>query len=102
MYPSYPAGAQPADRSKALIVSYCWTQDAERMGALITADGKAQPELIELVFRDLAAVHGVKVEWLRQFYTDGDYFAWDWNHDPLTMGLCYSPITVSSSISRSL
>jgi hypothetical protein len=39
-----------------------------------------------MVFRDLAAVHGVDVEWLKQFYTDGDYFAWDWNHDPLTMG----------------
>jgi len=72
--------------SKVLIVSYCWTQDAERMGALINSDGTAQPELIELVFRDLAAVHGVTVEWLQQFYTNGNCFAWDWLHDPLTMG----------------
>jgi len=67
-------------------VSYCWTQDAERIGALVNRDGTAKPELITMVFRDLAAVHGVTVEWLHQFYTDGDYFAWDWARDPLTMG----------------
>lgn len=72
--------------SKALIVSYCWTQDAERLGALINTDGTGKAGLIDLVFRDLAAVHGVTVEWLQQFYTDGDYFAWDWLHDELTMG----------------
>ena len=88
MYPSYPAESaiHPEKTSKALIVSYCWTQDAERLGALMNGDGTARPELIEMVFRDLAAVHGVTVEWLKQFYTEGDYFAWDWTHDPLTMG----------------
>ena len=72
--------------SKVLIVSYTWTQDAERMGALINGDGTAKPELIELIFRDLAAVHVVTVEWLKSFYTDGDYFAWDWLRNPLAMG----------------
>lgn len=67
-------------------MSYCWTQDAERLGSLMKGDGTASQVLIDMVFRDLAAVHGVTVQWLRQFYTDGDYFAWDWNHDPLTMG----------------
>ena len=86
VYPSYPQDAQPQNMSKVLIVSYTWTQDAERMGALINSDGTARPELIELIFRDLAAVHGVTVEWLKSFYTDGDYFAWDWLHNPLTMG----------------
>jgi len=86
VYPSYPAGAAPANMSKVLIVSYCWTQDAERLGALMHGDGTAEQELIDLVFRDLAAVHGVTVDWLQQFYTPGDYFAWDWLHDPLTMG----------------
>ena len=56
------------------------------MGALINRDGTARPELIDLIFRNLADVHGVSVEWLRGFYTDGDYFAWDWGRDPLTMG----------------
>jgi hypothetical protein len=72
--------------SKTLIVSYAWTQDAERIGALVNRDGTGQPELIDLVLRDLAAVHGVTVEWLQQYYTPGDYFAWDWARDPLTMG----------------
>ena len=71
--------------SKVLIASYCWTQDAERMGALMNGDGTGKPGLIEMVLRDLAAVHGVTVDWLKQYYT-GEYFAWDWLHDPLTMG----------------
>jgi hypothetical protein len=71
--------------SKALIVSYCWNQDAHRLGALMKGDGTAKPELIELALRDLAAVHKMEVEQLKEFYT-GEYFAWDWLHDPLTMG----------------
>ena len=96
MYPSYPKDAKPEEISKALIVSYAWTQDAERIGALINADGTAKPELIKVVFRDLAAVHGVSVEWLEQFYTDGDYFAWDWYQDPLTMGSRISLIVATT------
>jgi len=86
VYPSYKDVIKPKDTSKVLIVSYCWTQDAERLGAHIHRDGTATKELIDMAFRDLATVHGVEVNWLRGFYTDGDYFAWDWNHDPLTMG----------------
>ena len=86
VYPSYPEGATLENMSLVLIVSYCWTQDAERLGALMNGDGTARPELIDLVFHDLAAVHGVNVQWLRQFYTEGRYFAWDWLRDPLTMG----------------
>lgn len=72
-----------------LIVSYTLTQDAERMGALINSDGTARPELIGLIFRDLASLHGVTVDWLKSFWTEGDYFAWDWLHNPLTMGWCF-------------
>jgi len=86
VYPSYPDNPTPDTRSKVLIVSYCWTQDAERLGALIHSDGTAEPELIDLVFRNLAAVHGVHVQDIKNYYTPGDYFAWDWLHDPLTMG----------------
>lgn len=82
VYPSYPT---PEASSGVLIVSYCWTQDAERMGALINRDGSAQPELMQIVLRDLAAVHGITVAQLQQYYT-GEYFAWDWLHDHLTMG----------------
>jgi len=86
VYPSYPANATAANMSNVLIVSYCWTQDAERLGALIHGDGTADQQLIDVVFRDLAAVHDVAVDSLYTFYTAGDYFAWDWLHDPLTMG----------------
>ena len=89
VYPSYPANVPPEQRSSTLIVSYCWTQDAERMGALINDDGTVKPRLIHLIFRDLATVHGVTVEWLKQYYDPKDpsaCFAWDWLHDPLTMG----------------
>ena len=63
------------------------------MGALINKDGTAKPGLIDLVFRDLAAVHGVTVDWLKQYYT-GEYFAWDWSRDLLTMGLPFLPVAI--------
>ena len=85
MYPSYPHGVASDKISKVLIVSYCWTQDAERMGALINADGTVKPELVDLIFRNLATVHNINVEDIRKFDT-GEYFAWDWLHNPLTMG----------------
>ena len=75
----------PEAKSRVLIVSYCWTQDADRVSAFINRDGTVAPRFIDVVFRDLAAVHNVNVEWLRQFDT-GEYFAWDWLRDPLTMG----------------
>ena len=77
--------------SPVLIVSYCWTQDAERMGALINHNRTDQSRLIKMVLRDLAAVHGVTVDWLNQYYTDSDdnYYAWNWLQDPLTMGLYF-------------
>lgn len=91
MYPSYPDPARdpnPEDRSKVLIVSYCWTQDAERLGALMKGDGTARDELLDVVFRDLAAVHGMTdVNSIKQYFEA--YHAWDWLHDPLTMGSCF-------------
>ena len=82
-----------------LIASYCWTQDAERLGALIHPDGTAEPELIDLMFRGLAAVHGVEVGDIKKYYREGDYFAWDWLRDPLTMGWCFLPITAFAFLS---
>ena len=75
-----------------LIVSYCWTKDAERLGALIHPDGTVEPELIDAIFRDLAAVHGVEVDYIKQFYS-GEYFAWDWLGDPMAMGLSSFQVT---------
>ena len=70
--------------STVLIASFCWTQDAQRMGARMNGDGTMRPKLFDLVFRDLAAVHDVTSEWLLERYA-GQHFAWDWLHDPLTM-----------------
>ena len=85
--------------SKALIVSYCGIQDAERLGAFIHPDGTAEPELVDQVLRDLADIHGVTVPWLKKYYT-GEYFAWDWLRDPLTMGSCFFPVTVLTLLIR--
>ena len=101
MYPSYPKDAKPEDISKVLIVSYCWTQDAERLGVLMNGDGTAKPELIKIVLRDLAAVHGVPLDWLEKFYTPGDYFAWDWNHNLFSMGSHAPLIAATVMLKRS-
>lgn len=51
----------------------------------MNGDGTADPRLMDLVLRDLAAVHGTTVDVLQGFY-EGQYFAWDWLHNPNTMG----------------
>lgn len=100
MYPSYPGDAAPGNGSKVLIASYCLSEDADRLGALIRPDGTAELELIDLVFRDLAAVHGLEVDDIKKYYREGDYFAWDWLHDPLTMGWSFLPATTSTLLNR--
>ncbi|KAG2151158.1 flavin-containing amine oxidoreductase-domain containing protein [Suillus bovinus] len=85
VYPSY--GIYSSSPSTVLIASYCWTNDAERLGALINSGKDSYNEqLKELVLRDLAAVHGDKANY--QFLLDQfkDMHAWDWTCDPLTMG----------------
>jgi hypothetical protein len=83
VYPSYPDGNE---KSRVLIVSYCWTQDADRMASFIKGDGKADKQLIDLVFSNLAQLHDVPEKYLRDMYEEGDYFAWSWNQDPNAMG----------------
>lgn len=83
VYPSYGDGAGP--ESTVLIASYCWTNDAERTGSLIgTGDQDVEAQLKMLVLEDLAIVHGISVETLLGEYRD--MYAWDWNHNPHTMG----------------
>ena len=77
-------------KSSTLIVSYCWTQDAERLGALIDKDGKALPSLIDRVVIDLAEVHGVTRESIEGLFDrDKDVHAWDWYHYPETSGIYF-------------
>ncbi|EPQ57024.1 amine oxidase [Gloeophyllum trabeum ATCC 11539] len=82
VYPSYPENGTP---SNVIIASYCWTQDAERMGSLIREGPNTPgPDLIDLVLRDLARVHDVEFSYLKSLYKA--HHAYDWMHDPLTMG----------------
>ncbi|KAG0694126.1 hypothetical protein DFH29DRAFT_859812 [Suillus ampliporus] len=83
VYPSY--GVDSSSPSTVLIASYCWTNDAERLGSLInTGKEEYNEQLKELVLRNLAEVHNVPYDFL--FGQCLDVFAWDWNHNPLTMG----------------
>lgn len=83
VYPSY--GAYTAEASKTLIASYCWTNDAERLGSLIrTGEEDVEKQLKHLVLSNLAEVHNVTFEYLLERFVD--MHSWDWNHDPRTMG----------------
>ena len=90
VYPSYSfSDPVPTETTTVLIASYCWTYDAERLGALIgTGETQYDRQLLTLAIRDLAAVHNVDYDWLYMQVDDleKDVFAWDWNHNPLSQG----------------
>lgn len=82
-YPSY--------ETNVLIVTFVKLQDHGRVASLINPDGSAKPRLLEVIFRDLAAVHGVEVDYIKDRYEDTpeNFFAWDWSQDPTAMGYAY-------------
>ncbi|KAG0694127.1 hypothetical protein DFH29DRAFT_1073006 [Suillus ampliporus] len=83
VYPSY--GVHSNSPSTVLIASYCWTSDAERLGALInTGKEEYKEQLKELVLRNLSDVHDVPYDFLLGEFRE--IFSWDWSNDPLTMG----------------
>jgi hypothetical protein len=79
VYPSF--GNVQAGETTTLIASYCWTEDAERIGALIDQDDE---KLKTIVFKQLADIHNVDEEFLRGQLIG--FHAWSWSHDPHTMG----------------
>jgi len=79
VYPSF--GNVQAGETTTLIASYCWTDDATRMGALVDHDDKT---LLNLVLNDLAEIHNVDVGFLRGELIG--HKGWSWDHDPYTMG----------------
>jgi len=83
VYPSY--GVDSSTPSTVLIASYCWTNDAERLGSLINT-GKAEytDQLKDLVLCNLAEVHNLTYDFLLSQCED--MHAWDWGHDPLAIG----------------
>lgn len=83
IYPSH--GAESSTPSTVLLASYCWENDAERLGALInTGKIEYEEQLKELVLRNLAEVHNVDYSFLLDQYVD--MHAWNWGDNPLTAG----------------
>ena len=83
VYPSF--GDVEQGKTTTLIASYCWTDDADRLGALTTNE-ELKPVLVKLVLRELARIHDLDVEFLRWELLDTH--AWSWSHDSRTMGTC--------------
>ncbi len=81
VYPSF--GDVKAGKTTTLIASYCWTEDSERLAALINSDANL---LSEMVLRELAAIHNVTIDFLRGQLIDT--YSWSWSLDPFTMGKC--------------
>ncbi|KAG1751233.1 hypothetical protein EDB19DRAFT_1676233 [Suillus lakei] len=79
VYPSF--GNVQAGTTTTLIASYCWTEDAIRLGALI---GKDDATLVQLVLKELADLHNVGIDFLRNQLIECK--GWSWSHDPYTMG----------------
>lgn len=79
VYPSY--GDVQHGNTSVIIASYSWTEDAERLSALIDKDNDL---LRRLVLQDLAEIHNVDLGKLTDEYID--IFPWSWSRDPYTMG----------------
>ncbi|KZV68887.1 amine oxidase [Peniophora sp. CONT] len=77
----YPSFGNPAGNTTSLIASYSWTEDANKLAALVAND---QDTLRELTLRELANIHNVDVAFLRDQLIET--FAWSWSLDPLAMG----------------
>lgn len=98
VYPSYSVN-DPHDHSAVLICSYTWSQDATRIGSLIT---RHDDELRDLILDHLARIHlrnfqqqtptsyhGLTtLEEVRQVIGDAyiSHHAWSWSQDPFTSG----------------
>jgi len=87
VYPSYgPDPSHPgSQKSNCMIASYNGMQDSQRLGGLMK--GRDTPEekiLLDLVMRDLAAVHKVNVDDLWREYED--YYPWDFHKDQFQLG----------------
>ncbi len=79
VYPSF--GNVQAGQTTTLIASYCWTEDSERLAALIEKDGA---RLLKIVLKELAEIHNVTVEFLERELIDSK--SWSWTGDLYTMG----------------
>ena len=79
VYPSF--GDVENGKTTTLIASYCLTDDANRLGALVENN---KTLLVDMVLRELADIHNVDLDFLTGQLM-GTH-AWNWSHDPYTMG----------------
>jgi len=83
VYPSF--GDVVNGKTTTLIASYCWTEDASRMGALIVNGDTDQDQLLtELVLKELVDIHNIDYQTLKDDLIG--YHGWNWGADPYTMG----------------
>ena len=93
VYPSYNVD-DPKEEKGVLLCSYTWSQDAQRMGSLISRDSPEKEELLkELLIRNLALLHSKtddNKDYNRVFKLINDSYithhAWDWYQDPHMAG----------------
>ncbi len=83
VFPSYGVDDPKADA--VMIASYTWSQDAARVGGLINGRNTVDEQfLIDNILKDLAALHDVTFDFLKNELRD--WYAWDWYSDPFTLG----------------
>ncbi|KAN0070833.1 hypothetical protein V8E54_010998 [Elaphomyces granulatus] len=84
VYPSY--NLHDGDQNPTvLLCSYCWTQDALRLGSLIRPDSpNDEDELKEALLQGLARLHDISYDVIKPLYVT--HHAWNWYQDPNTMG----------------
>jgi len=93
VYPSYNI-YDPQTGPGVLLVSYTWSAEAERIGALINRGSPDHEEpLKDLLFHDLARLHAKSgddddYQRLHKLISDSylDHFAYNWYQNPRTVG----------------
>lgn len=93
VYPSYNL-YDAKDGPGVLLVSYTWSQEAERIGSLIDKLSPAnEDELKKLLFHDLARLHAKtgddqQYQHLYDLIQDNylDHYAYDWYNNPRAVG----------------
>lgn len=83
----YPSNNPEATKSAVLMVSYTWSQDAQRVGSLISRDGQGvDDELKELILQNLVRLHAPFVDYTYVKSQVLELHAYDWYSDPNTSG----------------
>jgi monoamine oxidase len=83
VYPSYGWNAK-GPLPGVLLASYTWAQDAQRLGGLAQAKGSpAYNDLIDLVLKNLAELHGIQQEQMGPLL---DSYVLDWHSDRFARG----------------